>query len=73
MVGHAYYHLGKGSPLAFVNMVGHTYYHSGKGSTLTSDHGRNQSCHDVRKAQHLYLTMGGTNPTTMSEMDITYI
>ena len=23
--------------------------------------------HHVRKAQHLYLTMGGTNPATMSE------
>ena len=28
---------------------------------------RNQSYHHVRKYQHLYLTMGGTNTTTMSE------
>ena len=25
------------------------------------------SCHHVRMALHLHLTMGGTNPTTMSE------
>ena len=48
-------------------MVGHTYYHPGKGSTLTYDHGRNQTYHHVRKAQHLHLTMGGNNPATMSE------
>ena len=38
-----------------------------KGTTLTSNHGRNQCCHHVRKAQHLHLTMEGTNPLTMSE------
>ena len=36
-------------------------------TALTSDHERNQSSHHVRKAQHLYLTMEGTNPLTMSE------
>ena len=30
-----------------------------KGTALTYDHGRNQSCHHVIKAQHLHLTMGG--------------
>ena len=34
---------------------------------LTSDHGRNQSSHHVGRAQHLYLTIEGTNPLTMSE------
>ena len=34
---------------------------------LTSDHGRNQSSHHVGRAHHLYLTMEGTNPLTMSE------
>ena len=67
MVGHTYYHLGKGSALTSTGMVGHTYYHLGKGSAFTSDHGRNQSYHHVRKEQHLHLTMGGTNPTTMSK------
>ena len=38
-----------------------------KGSALTSNHGRNQSYHHVRSALHLHLTMGGTNPTMMSE------
>ena len=38
-----------------------------KGTTLISDHGRNQSYHHVRRAHHLHLTMGGTNPTTMLE------
>ena len=37
------------------------------GSTHIFDNGRNQSSHHVRKAQHLYLTMEGTNPLTMSE------
>ena len=36
-------------------------------TALTSDHGRNQSSHHVRMAQHLHLTMEGTNPLTMSE------
>ena len=34
---------------------------------LTSDHGRNQSSDHVERAQHLHLTMEGTNPLTMSE------
>ena len=38
-----------------------------KGFALTSNHGRNQSYHHVRKALHLHMTIGGTNPTTMSE------
>ena len=38
-----------------------------KGTTLTSDYGRNPSYHHVKKEQQLLLTMGGTNPTTMSE------
>ena len=67
MVGNTYYHSGKGSALTSIGMVGHTYYHPRKGSALTSDHGRNQSYHHVRKALHLHLTMGGTNPTSMSE------
>ena len=36
-------------------------------TALTFDHGRNQSSHYVGRAQHLYLTMEGTNPLTMSE------
>ena len=67
MVGHTYYHPWKGSALTSTGMVGHTYYYPGKGSSLTYDHGRNQSYHHVIQAQHLHLTMGGTNPTTMSE------
>ena len=38
-----------------------------KGKTVTFDHGRNQFYHNVKKVQHLLLTMGRTNPTTMSE------
>ena len=44
-----------------------------KGTTITYDHGRNQSCHHVRKEQHLHLNMGGTNPLAMSERKNTYI
>ena len=44
-----------------------------KGSALISDHGRNTSKNHVRRAQHLYLTMGGTHPRTMSEGLSTYI
>ena len=40
-------------------------------TTLTSNHGRNQSSHHAERAQHLYLTMEGTNPLTMSEWHIT--
>ena len=40
MVGHKYYHLGKGSTLTSTGMVGHIYYHLRKGFALTSDHGR---------------------------------
>ena len=67
MAGHTYYHLGKGSALTSVGMVGHTYYHPGKRSALASDHGSNQYCHHVIRAQHLHVTTGGTNPTTMSK------
>ena len=42
-------------------------------TTLTSDHGRNQSYDHVRNAQHLHMTMEGTNPVTMSERHNTYI
>ena len=42
-----------------------------KGTALTSDHGSNQSSHHVRRAQHLHLTMEGTNSLTMSERHIT--
>ena len=35
--------------------------------THIPDNGRNQSYHHVGRAQHLYLTMEGTNPLTMSE------
>ena len=31
------------------------------------------ACHHVGKAQHLHLTIGGTNPTTTSERHSTYI
>ena len=34
-------------------------------TTLTSNHGRNQSSHHLGRAQHLHLTMEGTNPLTM--------
>ena len=44
-----------------------------KGSALISDHGRNTSKNHVRKAQHLYLNMGGTHLRTKSEMLSTYI
>ena len=44
-----------------------------KGSALISEHGRNTSKNHVRKAQHLYLTMGGTHPRTMLERINTYI
>ena len=44
-----------------------------KGTTLTSNHGRNQSSHHVKKEQHLHLTMGGTNPLAMSKRHKTYI
>ena len=67
MIGHTYYHPEKGSALTSIVMIGHTYYHPGKGSALTSNHGRHQSYHHVRRALHIHLTMGGTNPTTMSE------
>ena len=43
------------------------------GPALTSNHGRNTSKNHVRKDQHLYLTMGGTHPRTMSERLSTYI
>ena len=42
-------------------------------TALISDHGRNQSSHHVGRAQHLDLTMEGTNPLTMSEGLNTYI
>ena len=37
---------------------------------LTSDHGRKKSSHHVIKAQHLHMTMEGTNPVTMSERNM---
>ena len=44
-----------------------------KGTSLTSHHGRNQSFHHVRRDWHLYLTMGGTNTSTMSKGLYTYM
>ena len=44
-----------------------------KGSIFISNHGRNTSSNHVGKARHLYLTMGGTQPRTMSESLSTYI
>ena len=37
------------------------------GSSHTPENGRNQSSRHVGREQHLYLTMEGTNPLTMSE------
>ena len=36
-------------------------------STQIPKNGRNQSSHHVGRAQHLYLTMEGTNPLTILE------
>ena len=44
-----------------------------KGTSFIFDHARNQSYHHVRRAQHLHMTMGGTNPPTMSKGNTTYI
>ena len=58
MVGHTIYHPEKGYALIFDH--GRTLLPPcQKGSTLTSDHGRNSSCHHVRRDLHLHLTMGG--------------
>ena len=59
----------KGSLSTYIHQHGRTHLLPfGKGSALTFDHGRNTSNIHVRRALHLHLTMGGTNPTTMSEM-----